>query len=382
MEDGLEFRKSLKNAKRIVIKIGSRVLVQSSGRPALTRIQTLVQQMAELHNCGKEIVLVSSGAIAAGIEALGLALRPTYLPELQMAASVGQVQLMTVYNNFFVRENCNIGQVLLTHDDLTNRTRHLNARNTILALLRQGAIPIINENDVVSVDEIKFGDNDILASLVTILLEADVLLLLTSTDGLLENNDSPRATRVPYLESVTEEALALASAKGSKFSLGGMASKLQSAQTAVEGGASVLIADGRADNVIVRLMNGEDLGTYIGQKNLKVVHKIRRRKKWIAFFHKSTGTLVVDEGAVKALVEANNSLLPVGVLDVQGRFAKGSLVNVKSKDGTIIAKGLVDYSSEQILKIKGLRTSEVTRLLGSEDYEEVIHRENMVVISK
>ncbi|MFQ5708278.1 MAG: glutamate 5-kinase, partial [bacterium] len=334
-----------------------------------------------LRRAGKEVVLVSSGAIAAGVEALGLKNRPNNLPQLQMAAAVGQVRLMSAYDRLFSTEPCSIGQVLLTHDDLTNRTRHLNARNTMMQLLRQGVIPIVNENDVVSVDEIKFGDNDILAALVAILIEADLLLLLTTTDGLRAPYRATKTRRVPYLESVTRETLALAAGKSSEFSLGGMASKLQSAQTAVTVGARVVIADGRKTRVIERILAGEDTGTLIGHASDRERPTIGSRKRWIAFFHKTKGTLVIDEGAQTALEKNNNSLLPIGIRSVEGNFSKGALVNVKSLRGKLIARGLVDYSSERIRKIKGHRTSEIAAILGAKDYDEVIHRENMVILT-
>jgi glutamate 5-kinase len=336
--------------------------------------------MAELRLGGRDVILTSSGAIAAGVEAMGLKIRPTSLPDLQVAAAVGQVRLMTLYDRFFASEKCIIGQVLLTHADLKNRTRHLNARNTMLTLLGQGIIPIVNENDVVSVDEIKFGDNDLLASLVTILTEADALLLLTTADGLQKSIGSSES-RIPYLPSVTNEALSLASGKGSDFSLGGMASKLQSAQTAVDVGVRVVIADGTQEQIIPRIMRGEDVGTLIGGGERYTLSKMNRRKQWIAFFHKTSGAVVIDKGAQAALEQHNYSLLPIGIRDVQGNFPRGALVNIKSLDGEVIGRGLADFSSDEILRIKGRKTNEIELILGSNDFNEVIHRENMVVLT-
>ena len=376
----MEERKKLTKARRIIVKVGSRVLVTKTGKPDLRRIGNIVRQVAELRRTGREVILLSSGAIAAGVEALGLQKRPNNLPELQMAAAVGQVRLMTVYDKLFSKHGCRIGQVLLTHDDLKNRTRHLNARNTMFCLLEQKIIPVINENDVVSVDEIKFGDNDFLAALVTILIEADALILLTTTDGVRRPHGS-RSRRLPFLPSVTKETLALAYGKGSEFSLGGMASKLQSAQTAADVGVRVVIAEGRKSNVIPKIMKGEDIGTLIGTSSRNGFSRINRRKRWIAFFHKTHGALIVDEGAKAALEENNYSLLPIGIRAVEGRFSKGSLVNIKSLDGKLVAKGLVDFSSAEIEKIKGHRTDEIEAILGANDYNEVIHRENMIVIN-
>jgi len=378
---GAPVRDHLKRSRRVVVKIGSRVLVQKTGSPDLQRIRSLVRQIARLQSSGHQVVLVTSGAIAAGVEALRLRRRPKNLPQLQMAAAVGQVRLMTLYDTFFAAERCGIGQVLLTHADLQNRARHLNARNTIMALLRQGVIPIINENDVVAVDEIKFGDNDILASLVTVLIDGDVLILLSTTDGLRAPAASGRSRRVPYMENVTEEALALAWGKGSDFSLGGMASKLKAAQTAVDVGARVVIADGRKEEILDRVMAGEDVGTLIGNPKASPAGVIRGRKRWLAFFHKVNGSLVVDAGAQKALEIKGHSLLPIGVREVEGHFSKGSLVNVRTQDGRTIARGLTEYSSDDIRRIMGHRTADIATILGAKECDEVIHCDNMVNLS-
>ncbi len=376
-----DLRAYIADAQRIVIKIGSRVLVTRTGRPDLERIKHLVSEIARLRKAGKEVVVVSSGAIAAGVEALGLKTRPKTLPELQMAAAVGQVRLMTVYDKLFAREGCRIGQVLLTHADLQNRSRHLNGRNTMMTLLREGIIPIINENDVVAVDEIKFGDNDILASLVTILIDGDLLMLLSTTDGLQAPGEGGKSRRVSYLPSVTEESLSLAIGKGSEFSSGGMASKLRSAQMAVDVGAMVVIVDGRETGTIRNVVAGKDIGTLIAPPGSGQMSSLSRRKRWIAFFHRSHGSITIDEGAQKAIEKLGRSLLPIGVREVEGEFAKGALVNIRSLDGSLIGRGLVGYSSEDIKKIKGKKSTELTGIPGSGDYEEVIHRDNMVVLT-
>jgi len=374
-------RKRLAGAQKIVVKVGSGVLVQKTGRPDLNRIDAIIHQLAQQHREGKDILLVSSGAVAAGIEALEMTTRPSNLPELQMAASIGQVRLMTEYDKLFAREGCKIGQVLLTHDDLRNRARHLNARNTILSLLRRRMIPVINENDVVAVDEIKFGDNDILAALVTILIDADLLILLTATDGLMNFTEVADGVRVPYLQNVNEQALSLTVGKTNMLSTGGMASKLQAAQKAAENDAQVVIADGRQDDIIPHVLAGDDVGTLISNVTRPSKTTMNKRKRWIAFFHRPNGTIVVDDGAKRALLEHHVSLLPIGVKRVEGSFTKGSVVNVKTGSGELIAKGLVDYSNEQLERIKGCRTSDIARILGTKDYDEVIHRENMVVFS-
>ena len=380
--ENLDQRKALKLAKRVVIKLGSRLLIDDSGRPDSNRIHSLTSEMGRLHKENKEIVLVSSGAIAVGLNSLGMKARPNTLPQLQMTAAVGQVLLMRIYEQFFAKQGIRIGQVLLTHDDLRNRTRHLNARNTMLELLRQRIIPVVNENDVVSVDEIKFGDNDMLASLVSILLEAELLVLLTTADGLQADYGTAKARRIGYLRSISSQILSMASGKTDDLSLGGMTSKLQSAQAASHNGARVIIADGRKKRVITDIINGLDTGTLIGGSLQEKRSKLKGRKRWIAYFHKTHGSLIIDEGARKAIEQNGHSLLPIGVKIVEGQFSKGTLVNVKSEQGILIARGLVDYSSERLEKIKGHKSSEIEKILGFKDYEEVIHRDNMVVLNE
>jgi glutamate 5-kinase len=375
-----EIRGALSNLQRVVIKIGSRVLIQRNGRPDIRRMGVLVREIAALHATGKDVVVVSSGAIGAGLHALGMTQRPDNLPDLQMAAAVGQTRLMTRYNTLFAREKCRIGQVLLTHADLRERDRHLNARNTLMNLLRHRIIPIVNENDVVAVDEIKFGDNDHLAALTAMLIDADLLVLLSTVDG-FRRPVSPRKTvRVPHLESVSEDVLALAVGKGSLFSIGGMRSKLESAQDFVQMGGLAVIANGRKAHVISNIVSGADEGTLIGKWETRL-HAPQSRKQWIAFFHRAQGTVVVDEGARTAIVEKGRSLLPAGIREVDGTFPMGAVVNIRSGSGAIIARGLTEYSSADLLKIKGCRTADIASLLGSKDYDEVIHRDHMLVFA-
>lgn len=371
-----EARASLITANRIVFKFGSRVLVNRSGRPDSRSIKSIVKELARVRREGREIIMVTSGAIASGVESLGLSRRPADISGLQMAAAVGQVRLISHYEELFGREGLRIGQVLLTHDDLRNRTRHLNARNTMLRLLKEGVVPVVNENDVVASEEIKFGDNDVLASLVSILVDADLLVLLSSTDGLRETGPSGRTKRVPFLAGVTEEALALANGKSGEFSTGGMLSKLQSARTFAKAGGNIIIADGRKPKVISTILKGSDVGTLIqGEKN-----SLKTRKEWIAFFSKPGASVVVDRGAEHALRQGGKSLLPIGVSDVEGVFEKGSIVNVRNEDKQIIARGLVSFSSEEVRLIKGKRTSEMLSILGPLEHREIIHRDNLVII--
>jgi glutamate 5-kinase len=374
-----ESRLALQSARRIVVKAGTRVLVQANGRPDQQRLRALVKDLVALKRSGREVILVSSGAVGAGMEALGLKSRPTRLPDLQMAAAVGQTRLMTKYQSLFEKERTRIGQILLTHDDLKHRTRHLNARNTILNLLRNDIVPVVNENDVIATEEVRFGDNDQLAALVATLVDADLLVLLTSTDGLRAPTASGRTSRVSHLPAVTKAALALARGKGSQMSTGGMASKLESAQTAVDMGTPVVIANGRKTGILSDILDGKNTGTLIGLPAGES-RKARSRKQWIAFFHRAAGTVVVDEGAVQAIVTRGKSLLPIGVSDVIGDFPAGSMVNIRGLDESLIARGLADYSSGDIRRIQGRRSSALKAILGQVDYDEVIHRDNMTIL--
>ena len=366
-------------ATRVVVKVGTRVLVNSKGMPDERRIAALVKGVAALRHAGKEVVLVTSGAIGSGMEALGLTVRPKTLPELQMAAAVGQCRLMSVYQRLFAAEKVCVGQVLLTYDDLRNRLRHLNARNTMLALLRNGVVPIVNENDVVSVDEIKVGDNDVLAALVTTLIQGELLILLSTTNGLKDISKRP-AKRISFVENVTERELKLVGAKGSDLSTGGMGSKLRAAQLVVENGGHVIIADGRTPRGVASIFEGRDVGTLFG--GMREERSDRGRKRWIAYFNRAQGSILVDEGARVAIEQRGRSLLPAGVRAVEGKFGKGSVANIRGLDGTLIARGLVEYSSEDLRVIRGRRSSEIQALLGMKDADEVIHRDNMVVLSR
>jgi glutamate 5-kinase len=370
----------LPQIRRIVVKVGSRILVGSDGKPDLDKIEELTTQLAELRKQNFEVILVTSGAIAAGVQSLGLQERPTNLPDLQMAAAVGQSVLMQHYTVSFMAHKCKVGQVLLTHTDLENRERHLNARNTMLAMLRNGVIPIVNENDVVAVDEIRFGDNDLLAALVSTLIDGDLLLMLTASDGFYRTVRGEMKDRIPLLKKITNSTLSMAQGKGSKWSSGGMASKLKAAGHAAHAGTPVIIANGFEDNIIHRCLHGEDTGTLILAD--EDIQPLKARKKWIAFFPRSTGSIVVDDGAENAICRGGNSLLPVGVVETAGRFQVGSLVNIRNEKGQTIARGISSYSDSDIEKIKGRHSNEISSILGESHYEEIIHRDNMVIIEE
>lgn len=362
------------------MKIGSRVLVQKTGRPDRRRMRELVRQLAALHDAGREVVVVSSGAIGSGIEALGWRKRPSTLKLLQMAAAVGQSRLMATYDELFAAHDIRIGQILLTHEDLRHRTRHLNAQETMQTLLEHRVVPIVNENDVVAIDEIKFGDNDLLAALTALLVQADVLVLLTTVDGFRAPAGGGRTRRVPELNGVSEKELSLALGKGSQLSTGGMASKLQSAGMVAENGIPVVIANGRTDGVLERVLAGGDTGTLI--RPASDADAMSRRERWITLFHRPKGALVVDDGARTALLEKGRSLLPVGIREVEGEFEAGAVVNLKSLDGAVIGRGLCDYSSTEIRLMKGSHSAELCARLGSSDTPVVVHRDNLVLKQK
>lgn len=363
MEHKSRHRDSLKNAKRIVVKAGSKVLVQSTGRPDSRRLKLLIDELAQFQNNGGEMAFVSSGAVGVGRDALGMKTRPKAMPDLQMAAAVGQMRLMSVYDHLFRENSCQIGQVLLTYDALKHRERHLNARNTLLNLIAHRIIPVINENDAISTEEIQFGDNDVLAALVAILVDADALILLSTTNGLRDGDNK----RVSYIEEVDDEVLKLVADKTDALSTGGMASKLQSAQLAAHNGIPVVIANGRKTGVLSRILQGKNEGTLLFPEP----RDISKRKRWIAFFNRPEGQLIVDDGAAAALAKGK-SLLPVGIKAVEGSFKVGAMVGIRTLAGESVARGLVEYSSAKIDEIKGCRTTGKSG--------EVIHRNNMVML--
>lgn len=369
-------RAALRDARRIVVKVGTRVLVDVSGRPDPRRMKRLVREIAALREDGREVVLVTSGAIGAGMQALKLKRRPKALADLQMAAAVGQGRLMSLYQSYFAELGVLTGQVLLTYDDLRHRVRHLNARNTMLALLRRSIVPIVNENDTVAVDEIKVGDNDVLASLVTGLIGAEALVLLSTTDGL---RSSPTGgERIPFLRAVTRTELSLAAGKGGELSTGGMSSKLQAAQTAVRLGGLAIIADGRRAGILTSVFEGKSYGTLIGSRT-KPARTEPGRKRWIAFFNRPAGSVFIDAGAQEAIERRGRSLLPIGVQRADGQFARGATVNVLGPGGQLVARGLVEFGSEEIARIRGKKTGEVATLIPGAS-EEIIHRDNLVLL--
>jgi len=370
-------RADLVNTKRWVIKIGSALLTNDGQGLNRDAMAGWVKQMVALRQAGVEIVLVSSGAVAEGIKRLGWTSRPKELSALQAAAAVGQMGLAQAWESLFAADAMMTAQVLLTHEDLSDRNRYLNARNTLNFLLEQGVVPVINENDTVATDEIRLGDNDTLGALVANLVAADVLAILTDQQGLYTAD--PRANpdaQLLHQVKVSDPAIVdMASPTGGALGRGGMATKVRAAQRAARSGSVTLIAAGREADVLLRLRVGEQLGTLFEPD----VEPMPARKQWLGSQLQSRGRLVLDGGAVRALREQGKSLLPVGVLSVQGAFDRGDVVICEDVNGVEVARGLVNYAAEEARKLMGQPTSSIEQLLGYVDEESLIHRDNLVI---
>ncbi len=356
-------RKLLSDISRIVVKIGTGVLTDSRKQPDPAQLEQLVAQIAELRRAGKEVIFVTSGAVGAGMGVLGYEKRPSELAELQACAAIGQSRLMAIYEQLFAKHGLHVAQVLLTHDDLEHHERHLNARNTLVTLLSRGVVPIINENDAISFTEIKFGDNDKLSALVAALLPADLLVILTTVDGVIENFGKANPKTLATIETIDGALETLAGGTDSATAVGGMKSKIQAAKIAVRSGIPLVITSGRKKNVLARVLAGETEGTvFVPQTN-----KLRGRKRWIAFFHHPKGALIVDDGAKVALREKGKSLLPPGIVRCEGEFASGDVVRICDRDGTEFARGITDFGAAEV---RGRNLQRV----------EIVHRDNLVVL--
>ena len=371
-------RSRLKKARRWVIKIGSALLTNEGRGLDISSINGWVTQICQLRKQGIEVVLVSSGAVAAGMERLNLKDRPTALSELQAAAAVGQARLVQTWESSFQYHGVQPAQVLLTHADHSNRQRYLNARSTLNTLLDMGVVPIVNENDTVVTDEIRFGDNDTLGALVTNLVEADMLVILTDQDGLYtaDPRKDATATLISEVRAQDPSLDAMAGGGSGRLGRGGMQTKLRAARQAAASGAATVIVGGRIDQVIDRLYKEEALGTLL----LPDHERMAARKQWLQGHMQTAGTLVLDKGAVKVLCHQGKSLLPVGVKTVEGRFQRGEMVTCVDEQGNEIARGLINYSSEEALKIAGQASKKIPELLGYEGEPELLHRDNMVLI--
>lgn len=368
----------LKKVKRIVIKIGSRVLTGDENGLDHALISRLAAETATLRQQGREVIIVSSGAVAAGRKELGIEGRPKSIPQKQAAAAIGQSHLMRAYEEDFGRFGHKVAQILLTRDDLSNRRRFLNARATIDTLLGFGVIPIINENDTVVVDEIKFGDNDNLSALVTNLAEAHLLIILTDIDGFYDSD--PRANAgaklIPLVKSITRDVERAAGGSGSAVGTGGMATKLAAAKKAGQFGVPTLMLNGMVPGILTEAFTGREVGTLF----LPARESLNRRKHWIAHTLRPNGRVIVDDGARTVLSRKGKSLLPSGVVRVEGEFDRGACIRVCGTDGAEIARGIADYSHSEIERILGRRSSEIEAILGYKYGDEIIHRDNLVLL--
>lgn len=376
MTEGVK-REIIREARRIVVKVGTAVLTTEEGSLDRLKLQSLARQVKTLRSEGLQVVMVTSGAIVAGMARLALKKRPETLPALQAAAAVGQGLLMATYDEFFSALGLKVAQILLTRGDFYDRARYLNARNTISALLDMGVVPIINENDTTATDEIKFGDNDLLSALVAGLLKADLLIMLSDVDGLYETAPDGRLTLLSTVEEITDKVKSLVFETRSGVGTGGMESKLEAAALATSAGEAVLVANGRKENILLEIMSGSEVGTLF--KAAKV--RMTSRKRWIGFGARCRGEIIVDAGAREALVKRGKSLLASGIVAVEGQFQQGDVVAIKDDAGEEFARGLSNYSAEDVQKIKGLKTTQIASLLGFKPYDEIIHRDNMVILS-
>jgi glutamate 5-kinase len=366
-------------AHTLVIKVGTRVLTHECGTLDLDRIARLAEEICEITATGRHVVLVSSGAVGAGMSQLQLNERPHDVAQLQAVAAVGQANLIEAYDHTFRRHGRIAAQVLLTADDLNDRTRYLNVRNTLRALLDYGTVPVINENDTVAVDELvaTFGDNDRLAALVTNLLRAPLLIILSDVDGLYDGvPDQESSQLVHTVTQLGPEVMAYVQDRVTGTSKGGMASKLEAARMAAAAGENVIIASGRQPGVLKEIMEGREIGTLV----LAQGKSISPRKRWIGFSARSCGKLVVDPGARQAIVQQGRSLLAIGIVRAEGGFRKGDLVTILDEAGSEIGRGLTNYHADEIGRIKGLRSDRIAQVLGHCPYDEVIHRDNMTVL--
>lgn len=370
-------RDHFQQVRRVVVKIGSNVLTRDQGLN-LTVIETISHEICRLIACGRQVILVSSGAMAAGMRKLQLSQRPEAIPARQAIAAVGQAGLILAYEKAFAQDRTKVAQILLTAEDMTSRKRYLNARNTLNTLLGWGVVPIINENDTVMVDEIKFGDNDNLAAVIALLMDSDLLINLTDIDGLYDKDPRvhPDAQLLSQIEIIGKSIERYASDIPGALGTGGMLTKIKAARKVTAAGIPMVIANGSRPDILRRLFSGDPLGTFFVPRQ----ERLSSRKCWLAFSLKPKGAIVLDDGASSAIRGRGKSLLPSGIVRVVGDFNVGDPVQFVNADGTILGNGLVNYSAGDIRKIKGLKTGQIAACLGEKPYDEVIHRDNLVLI--
>lgn len=377
--DRIGMRSRIRNARRLVVKVGSALVTNNGSGLDTAALETWASQIAALRSDGKEVALVSSGAIAAGMQRLGWTRRPKAVHQLQAAAAIGQMGLAQAYQSAFLGHGLQTAQILLTHDDLADRERYLNARSTLTTLLELGVVPIINENDTVITEEIKFGDNDTLGALIANLIEAEALIILTDQSGLYTADPRKNADARLISEGLADDPSydGMAGGSASQISKGGMLTKVRAARRAARSGAHTVIASGRDTDVLLRLVAGEDVGSLLHAAS----SPLQARKQWLADHLQVAGSVILDDGACRALIQGR-SLLPVGVRSVIGEFARGEVVSCLSLAGREIARGLANYAAGECRRIAGRPSAEIESLLGYVDEAEIIHRNNMVVLDR
>ena len=373
-------RQQLRDVKRIVVKVGTSTLTHPNGKLNYSRIEGLVRELADSVNSGRQILLVSSGAVGAGMDRLGWKEKPKNIPEKQAAAAVGQGILMHTYEKMFGEYGQIVAQVLLTREDSVNRRRYANSRNTLLTLLGIGVIPIINENDAVAIDELKIGDNDTLSANVAAIVDADLLIILSDVDGVHSANPQtdPAARLISEIAEVTPEIEAICGGAGSLRGTGGMLTKMQAARTAMHSGIVMVVASGGREGAIRGILAGEMIGTVFPP----LQNRLQFRKRWLAFGARIKGRLVVDKGCAQALLSSGSSLLAAGIRSVEGSFEQGNTVSIVNEEGWEIARGLVNYNADDAGKIMGVHTHSIAGILGHKPYDEIVHRDNMVLLSR
>lgn len=367
------------SARRVVVKVGSNVLTEDHGLN-LKAIQSISRQICRLIDSGLEIILVSSGAMASGVKKIGIGKRPDEIPKRQAVAAVGQAGLIMEYEKAFARCHKKVAQILLTGDDLNHRRRYLNARNTLYMLLSWQIVPIVNENDTVMIEEIQFGDNDNLAAMITLLMDADVLVNLTDIDGLFTKDPrtNPDAELIPLISNIRKDIIKTAGNIPGALGTGGMLSKVNAAKKVTASGIPMVIANGGKPDILKKLFSGKELGTFFVPKK----KKLKSRKCWIAYTLKPKGIIIIDNGAAAAILNRGKSLLPSGIVDVEGEFKVGDPVEFRKGDNETLGTGLVNYNAADIRKIMGLKSSQIKQRLGHKPYDDVIHRDNLAVTAE
>lgn len=372
-------REELKQAHRIIVKVGTSTLNYANGKLNIERIELLVRELSDLANQGKEIILVSSGAVGAGLERMKQTQRPSSIQKKQALAAIGQGILMHLYEKLFAEYGQTVAQILLTKENSRQYSQYINSRNALMELLSMGVIPIINENDAVAVDELKIGDNDTLSATVATLVDADALIILSDIDGLYTANPSKdkNAKLIEQVDHITPEIEQMAGGAGTSMGTGGMSTKIKAAKIAVNSGITMVIASGTEKNIVRRLLKGENIGTVFPAKEIH----LKRRKSWLAFGKQIAGDIIVDKGCERAVL-AGSSLLAVGIKHIAGNFIKGNTVRILSLSGREIARGIVNYDSDTLYKLKGHQTGDFAKIIPdkADFYDEVIHRDNMVIM--